>query len=79
MVRATALCSSVLPRAASARVEGGAQLIRARRELTAARNRAARSERLRQSAERVSALSLLAFREGCGGAAECARGAAHIP
>ena len=46
------------------RLEGGAQLIRARRELTAARNRAARSERLRQSAERVSALSLLAFREG---------------
>jgi cobalt-zinc-cadmium efflux system outer membrane protein len=47
-----------------ARIEGQVQLLRARRELTAARDRAARSARLRASAERVAALSLLAFREG---------------
>ena len=49
---------------ALARIEGSAQLLRARRALSAARDRAARSGRLQQSAERVAALSLLAFREG---------------
>jgi cobalt-zinc-cadmium efflux system outer membrane protein len=49
---------------ALARIEGSAQLLRARRQLSAARDRAARSGRLQQSAERVAALSLLAFREG---------------
>jgi cobalt-zinc-cadmium efflux system outer membrane protein len=49
---------------ALARQEGAQQAARARRELTLARDRLARSERLVAAANRVEQLSLLAYREG---------------
>jgi cobalt-zinc-cadmium efflux system outer membrane protein len=48
----------------AARLEGAQQVARARRELTLARERLARSERLVTAANRVEALSLIAYREG---------------
>jgi outer membrane protein, heavy metal efflux system len=47
-----------------ARLEGAQQVARARRELALARDRLARSERLVTAANRVEALSLIAYREG---------------
>ncbi len=47
-----------------AKLEGAQQVARARRELTLARERLARSERLVTAANRVEALSLIAYREG---------------
>ena len=64
---------TILPRRRSAtgptprpleRLEGAQQVARARRELTLARDRLARSERLVTAANRVEALSLIAYREG---------------